>query len=75
MDSKKKRDWILIILLLGMLIPIVLFIVSFGINIPLLDVTAKSENGNFSITFTGIAEIIVALAFGVGTFMRLTRRK
>jgi uncharacterized membrane-anchored protein len=52
----------------------VLFIVTSGIALPLLDVSIKWDGSNFQITFTGIAEIIVAIGCVIGIIWRLMKK-
>jgi hypothetical protein len=74
--AKKGHDWVLIILSLIMIIAMVLFVKGISGSLPSLDVIMKSEsNGAITVTFTGISELIVAFACGVGLFIRITRKK
>jgi uncharacterized BrkB/YihY/UPF0761 family membrane protein len=76
MGNKKKPDLLLYFLLIGLLITVVVFVVTSGIVGPQLDIGFKSNpDGTFTITMTGISEIIVACAFAVGILYRYTRKK
>jgi len=74
MGNRKERDWLLYIFSLGLLISVVLFIVTSGIALPLLDVSMKWDGSSFQITFTGISQIIVAIGFAIGVVWRLKNR-
>jgi len=74
MGNWKERDWLLYIFSLGLLISIVLFIVTSGIALPLLDVSMKWDGSSFQITFTGIGEVIVAIGFAIGVILRLKEK-
>jgi hypothetical protein len=59
---------------LGLLISVVLFILTSRIALPLLDVSIKWDGSSFQITFTGIAEIIVAIGFAIGIIYEKTKK-
>ena len=73
--SKKKLDWLLYALVLVLVIDIILFILGTSGSLPPLDIIVTSGDGNTTITFTGISEIIVAFACAAGIFIRMTRKK
>lgn len=68
-----EHDWLLYLFLFGSLISIILFLVTSGIGLPLLDISMKWSDRGFEITFTGIAEIIVAIGFAIGAIWRLKK--
>ena len=69
--GKKETDWLLYLLLLGLLVTVVVFAVTSGIVGPQLDMVFQSNpDGTFTLTLTGISEIIVACAFAVGALYR-----
>jgi len=51
-----------------------LFIVTSSVALPLLDVSIKWD-GSFQITFTGIAEIIVAIGCAIGIIIWRLKKK
>lgn len=74
--GKGKTDWLLYVLMIGLLITIIVFSATSGILGPQLNMTIKTNpDGTITITLTGISEIIVALALAVGIFIRLIRKK
>jgi hypothetical protein len=75
MEKQREHDWLLYISFLGFLISFALFIVTSGIVLPFLDVAMRWDGSNLQITFTGIAEIIVAAGFAIGIILRLNRKE
>ena len=73
MRNQNEHDWLLYLFLLGLLISILLFLVTSGIALPPLNVSMEWSDKGFKITFTGIAEIIVAIGFAIGVIWRLKR--
>ena len=72
---KRKRDLILCAFILALFVAIALFLIGTSVKIPLLDVTANFEpSGTFTLTFTGVSEIIIAFASAIGIFLRIKRR-
>jgi uncharacterized membrane-anchored protein len=74
MGNKKEHDWLLYVLIIGFLISVSLFIIASRVALPLLDVSMIWSGGSFQITFTGIAEIIVAIGFAIGIIWRLIKK-
>ena len=74
MENKKEHDRFLYVLIIGFLIPVSLFIIASRVALPLLDVSMIWSGGSFQITFTGIAEIIVAIGFAIGIIWRLIKK-
>jgi len=72
---KSEHDRVFIVLLLISLISILLFIVTTGLRLPMLDVSMQWSSSGFTITFTGIAEIIVAIGFAIGAVIRAKSEK
>jgi hypothetical protein len=74
MGNKKEHDWLLYVLIIGFLISVSLFIMASSVALPLLDVSMIWSGGSFQITFTGIAEIIVAISFAIGIILKLLKK-
>jgi hypothetical protein len=74
MGNKKEHDWLLYVLIIGFLISVSLFIIASSVALPLLDVSMIWSGGSFQITFTGIAEIIVAISFAIGIILKLLKK-
>jgi len=74
MGNKKEHDWLLYVLIIGFLISVSLFIIASSVALPLLDVSMIWSGGSFQITFTGIAEIIVAIGFAIGIIYEKTKK-
>jgi len=72
---KSEHDGVLIALLVALFIDALLFTLTSGIRLPLLDVSVQWSSSGFTITFTGIAEIIVAIGFAIGAVIRAKSEK
>ena len=71
-SGKKKHDWIAYTLAIALIVVCALFIVGISGSLKPLDLIMESKpDGTVSITATGIAEIIIALALGTGLFLRI----
>ena len=74
-SGKKKRDWIAYTLSIALIVVCALVIVGISGSLKPLDLIMESKpDGTFSITATGIAEIIIALALGIGLFLRIRQK-
>jgi len=70
MGSKMKSDPYLYLFSFGLVFFFLLFIITYSVSIPPLDVSMEWDKGGFRITFTGVAEIILAICCGIGVIWR-----
>ena len=74
LKKNNKHDWLLYLLSLCLILSVALFIVTSRITLPLFDVSVEWTGNTVKITFTGIAQIIVAAFCGIGLMWRLIHR-
>ena len=70
---KGQSDWLLYLFAAGLVVSMLIFIITSQVSFFPLSTSIEWSDGTVKVTFTGIAEIIITLAFAAGVLWRLIR--
>jgi len=74
LSKTTRSDWLLYLFSFGLIVSVALFFATSVTTLPLFDVSIEWTGNSFNITFSGAAEIIVAILCSIGLMWRVTRR-